>query len=1146
MKVKGIAAVAAFALCLFVMAALAVRVARHATGARIELGALKVVDVEEATRARLAALDDKVFLTYFVSPRDEMPSHMRGIERDVETLFRSLRAAAPDRLDYAIVRLASTGAREAGAPAETGEGDGPAPVDDDLERYAANRRISPVRVRSVDRDAYSERTVWSGISIAYKTYRPAVVNGIEPMHLTRLQAIVMAHLDRMERPRRPIVALAVPSQGTALSNVHATYTKLAAELRKCVEVVDPRDASAIPGKVLTVDLNGGAPIPKEADVLFWIDPTTPSPSRLRELQLYLESGRCAVIAGSEWVAEVSSDASGTPQVEFKSTGYDAQPLLSAFGLAPVRGLVLDGDCLDLVAGQNKIPAPFVFRCIAYRQDFRRMRGQPNGTLLFPAPTPMRIDAERVAELGFEADVLATSSDKTWIAELPSGPVPVMRLTPEEGESVPMQPLIVGLRSKDPWGGRLVLCSAGGTFHDGNFDRDATAHWRLLRVLTDTLASDEQIVYAQLGARRPAPVPELERPQRWLWRFLCVFVLPILLGGVAWRRGVFGEWASGLRTGARPGARRLPLAVLAGGALAAVVLLSAVARGAGVKVDWTRDRIRRLSTESTVIARAAQNASIRAEVYFSAQDRLPAVLRPHVADLVAKLREIRAAGADLTVVRTEPEDLAVSERRRLGEWGIVPVKVTSREEELTVVRNVYASVRLVRGDSSSVLHFSEPRDFESLEFRLVFAIWKLLTGISPHVVVVNDSPRMSPAEAHDMQQAGLSPPTGNDVYSVARETLRDLGYRVTHVNPRLPKPVLPADADVVVWFQPRRDCCPMMEELVRYLHGGGRVALFAQHFVMQSRQYPGSKFEFVYWPQPQFPDIDEVYYPDIGILATREVLFDDLRVRMELDAQVHRGGQKDLKPMESALPFAIRASASNAAADSYLTRNLGDQAFLFASFLEWDEARLRELGLTATPLWTTSERSWTLAWKGGWIPNSFLVWPPSPFEAPGKPPVVPRRFPRAALAALFEGTFPLPAEPLTFRPPQPAEGGAEPESRPRPRHDPANPGKPAKLYFVGCSEAFKNTRIADREFRADQFLANTAAALVFDREAFGVSGGRGLASVASQRPAARGFGPLEDGAKLSWRIAVQAAAPVLFLAAGLMWLWRRRAAPPLVP
>ena len=81
------------------------------------------------------------------------------------------------------------------------------------------------------------------------------------------------------------------------------------------------------------------------------------------------------------------------------------------------------------------------------------------------------------------------------------------------------------------------------------------------------------------------------------------------------------------------------------------------------------------------------------------------------------------------------------RRARESWGH-PVKVSTREEEATVVRNVYCHLRLRRGDRSEILRFPEVASFEALEFKVAFALWRLVNGRSPHVVFVSDSPRLA--------------------------------------------------------------------------------------------------------------------------------------------------------------------------------------------------------------------------------------------------------------------------------------------------------------------------------------------------------------------------------------------------------------------
>src|SRR5262249_30829355 len=198
----------------------------------------------------------------------------------------------------------------------------------------------------------------------------------------------------------------------------------------------------------------------------------------------------------------------------------------------------------------------------------------------------------------------------------------------------------------------------------------------------------------------------------------------------------------------------------------------------------------------------------------------------------------------------------------------------------------------------------------------------------------------------------SPPVGTDVYSLAREVLSGLDFRVTHVNPR--EPSMPADTDVLVWLQPRRDVCTMTEQMVRFLHHGGQVLLVAQRFNIQSRQYPGTDFKIVYWPQPQSPDVEEMYFPDIGIMLVREVLFDELKTRIPMESQVNRSAVREYRAMEAALPFLIRASTASFAPDSLITRDIGDQAFLFANFFRLDADLLAHYGLDAKSLITTSD------------------------------------------------------------------------------------------------------------------------------------------------------------------------------------------------
>ena len=1056
---------------------LAVNVAHHyqrGGDLRGELGRLRLTRLAPETLARLESLEARVLVTYYVSAPDRMPSSMRRMERQVGDLLEAMHAAAPERFDFQIVDPDSQR---------------------DLVAFAARRRISPFRVREVAHDSWDERTVWSALSISYGAHPEAILRGIGPAHLPRLQATIVAWLDQLERPRAAHIALAAPPG----------FAELEAALNER-------------GRVARVPLDAGAPIPEDADLLVWMRPRTVTEEQRRDLDRLLEKGGSVLVAGGLYLADDASlvelpGAPGGPAVpalQLRPSGFPAAELLAHFGLIPRPELVLDERCDTFSFNGEELPAPFLVRNIAPNQDWRGWAGQANGTLLFAAPTTFALDTARLRDRGWNAQVLATTSDlKTWTQAppvVPAPPLPIAEMKPENGEAVSKAPLMVGLTHDDPWRGRLVASGADTPFADGLYSREHVAHRRLLRVLLDETVSDLRLVVAGADIERPDPVPPLAGTARLAWRAFCIGLVPLLLVVLALRSGIFRE---ALASGAGRVARR-PLARFA----AALVLVLVVAQAASairLRADLTADGRNALAPETRAIAhRAGELGPVAVDVVFSGAQHLPPELLPGLEQLADRLSDLRRAGAVLDVSRVKPEDLDEDELAALRAASVKRFDSTTLADEVTTFRRYDASLRFSRGEHFVVVPVPDARAFELLEFHLAFALWRLEGNAAPHVAFASDAPRLSAAQAYeDFQQQGLFAPKGTDVYSLARQSLVRMGLRVSHVSPRAPE--LAEDPDALVWLQPRRSIESMLDLLVRYLLRGGDVLLAAQHFNIQTRQYRGDKtseFRPVYWPEPQSPDVEHLYFPELSLELVREVLFDELATTIDTESQiVGRGPGRIYERQASSLPYLIRASAANFA-DSPFMRNLGDQAFLFANYLRWDTDRLAELGIRATPLVTTSPRTWTFPWEGGWVP----IEEPTGYLG------------RLPLGVLLEGPFPQPAKRLELRAPTEEDEGAQPE--------PGWPApEPGRLVFLGGSELFKDHRLLDPEFRGDQLLWNLVANLALPQN---------LATIATRRSVAPGFGLLEAEEKLAWRAAIIGTGPLLVILLALgVGLWRRR-------
>ena len=456
---------------------LAVRIAGHLEGGGrvLELGRNPVTRIDEKTRDVLSALDGRLYLTYYVSGAEHMPSHMRRVEGDVTDLFSALEAEVPGKVAYQIVD-----------PARVPE----------LAGFSARRRIAPFRTRSVTRDAYDERTVWSSIALAYGPHE-VILDGIVPGRVPELQTVLVEHLQRLERPAAPVLALDAPRDASL-----GGFEELAQALSER-------------GRLLRVDLAGGDPFPAEADVFFWMRPTEVTPRRLLELERFLAAGRCAVVAGSALrpASHALESVEGQPGIRLVPAPEALTTVLARFGLTPIQELVGDERSGNLLVDGEERPAPFRVRCIAPNQDFRGWRGQANGNLVFDFPTPLVVDGDALRDRGYEARVRATTSDATWVQEPPiEHPLPLARIAQSEGLPVAKQPLLVELQPDDPWRGRLLVAAASTPFEDGWLSAEGVAHRRLVQTVVQRMAEPMRLArraargHRKSRGRTPPPLP----------------------------------------------------------------------------------------------------------------------------------------------------------------------------------------------------------------------------------------------------------------------------------------------------------------------------------------------------------------------------------------------------------------------------------------------------------------------------------------------------------------------------------------------------------------------------------------------------------------------------------------------------------------
>ena len=904
-------------------------------GIRLDLTGGEIDTLAPATVEYLQALDRKLAITFFVSSRAQMPSHLQHVESSVRRLLEAMRRIAPEQVDVRVIDP-----EVSGAPAAT---------------YAARHKVSPVQVGRIIRDQHEQQEIWSSLAIARDGLPEVLIQDIKDADLAYLEQLVLGHLQKETRSRAPRFVVAAPPGFSLLAQALSEYGS--------VEEIDPARESTFPGA---------------CDVLFWMQPTVVSPAHIRSLNAFRRNGCAVVLAGSAY--SVSYDLSREPPRYRARTMPDGWVrILKSLGVTVQADLLMDRNSGPVILGTSDgstrpLETPFNLRCLPAFYDMKSFLMPARGGLSFLSASSLEGDPRRLATTADRIEIVGTTTEHAWVRSLPLAPFDDDDLTPEL--IVGKQNLMLLLKPDDPWHGPALLLASASPFQDGVINQPGYAHLLFLRNLVRTFAAPERLVRNDIVRSDRDPLPPTSSAARGIWRLFATFLVPAALALLGWRRYAAGgrDLLPPLKDGKR-GPLRRGLAV--GAVLVAFILLGRLwANIDSPYYDATDARVHTLAP-ATEKAFARQRDGLQADLFITGRSRLPATMKGAEAQIS---RIMNKAGIPLRILR--PEHMRERERSLLRNRGIAPFELQRVVRDTVVDQTVWSGLQLRRGETPGDGDFTIPRldthTLKHLEFLLVAALHRLDHGGPPHVAVTSDLPRLSPAEAlEDYQKKGLMAPGGADVYRRLKRLLSDYGYRLSHVT-RL-DPHLPDDVDLVVWLQPRRDSGPQIILVSEYLYHGGKAIVAMQHFNIQQRQYRGRGFETVYWPQPQFQDFDQ-YLRLLGIEQVREVLMDRTQSHLRLDTQVNRTAIREYDRQNVALPFLLRTVNANYAAHSPVTGRLGDLLFIWGNRFSYNDDLLARMGLRRDVLISTTSQAWAYAWTGGFLhadvfdPSSFLHGP----------------------------------------------------------------------------------------------------------------------------------------------------------------------------
>lgn len=558
--------------------------------------------------------------------------------------------------------------------------------------------------------------------------------------------------------------------------------------------------------------------------------------------------------------------------------------------------------------------------------------------------------------------------------------------------------------------------------------------------------------------------------------------------------------------------RVTFGIAAALLLAITVFLTLVLGNlSGARLDLTDDQLYTMSPTSAKIL-GGLKVPVQVKLYITPLAKMPTELKTLERDIANKLRDYQRASDGMLQFEVFDPQNNEELQNQLAQKGLRPFQVQSVERDEIGVKLIWSAMTIAYKDKpEEVIPQVLPQSLTTLEYELVSRVYRLTTDKQARVAVFAPRQQIDQQTMMMYLQAGMQPPEPRDVYQGVKQLLGEEHYQVQDVQLGQDSRIQD-DASVLLVLNPA-DLNPRQAfEINRALSNGMNVIL-----ALQAHDYnyaPGARGGFTISANARRSGLDEMLKA-FGLGVVQDHFFDNSLQVLSVPRTQTVGGLRFQTNEPVRAPMQILVPQPQMDAKTSLTNRIGSLLYLWGTPVTLNTADLARLKLQATPLFTSSDKSWTEKFTEGVVPGSYLNATNRQFEG------------RQPLAVLVSGTFPdaFAGRPV---PPWPADAGAAGAAGATSDIVAPLTGKPAQLILVGDAKMFDDTVVQAAD--NSTFLLNAVDALAH---------GADLISIRSKAQTQRAIRPAGDSEKVGWRLFVVGLVPVALAVFGISRAATRR-------
>ncbi len=441
---------------------------------RFDLTEDKIYTVSDSAKSIMKSLDVPVQVSFYVTPKDDMPSGLKSLQQDVVDKLSELSIASGGRLEYKVVD-----------PNETEE----------LAETLAKKGVRPFQVQSVDRDELAVKLVYSAIGIAYKDKPDAILPQILPESLSNFEYELLSNVLRITRESSPLVAV-YSTKESVDPQMMQLYMQMGQQ--------PPPPADNFTGvpeilrsegyDVRPVQLTQDDGIPEDTETLIVLAPKDLNERQRYEISAFLREGGNVILGVQAQLFDYNPSQRGGFDFSARPQTLTINDLLTEYGVRVDDRPLMDTQVATLaiprtvtVAGlrlqtSEPVQAPMQVRILGagLNKDVPFAAGVPE--MLYLWGTQLILDDERLAANELTATPILEGGEHTWVVSKTSGLLSDVDLDPDANDIVSRPLLGVMLEGTFPdpyadtgvpdWPGAAVDSTQVADADTGVSDEDA--------------------------------------------------------------------------------------------------------------------------------------------------------------------------------------------------------------------------------------------------------------------------------------------------------------------------------------------------------------------------------------------------------------------------------------------------------------------------------------------------------------------------------------------------------------------------------------------------------------------------------------------------------------------------------------------------